>query len=49
MTSAKILVVDDNAAVRSLLRFILEGEGYLVLEAASSEEALQISQAGNGE
>ena len=37
---AKILVVDDNADVRLLVRKVLERAGFLIVEAASGEEAL---------
>lgn len=36
-----ILVIDDEANLRQLLRILLEGEGYAVHEAASYQEALQ--------
>jgi len=36
-----VLVVDDESAMRHLLRLVLEPEGYLVTEAGSGREALQ--------
>lgn len=36
-----VLVVDDNAAVRDLVRRVLEKAGYRVLTAASGQEALE--------
>jgi two-component system, OmpR family, response regulator len=41
----RILVIDDDAAIRELLRFVLEGEGYEVIEAADGAEGLQRYQA----
>jgi CheY-like chemotaxis protein len=41
----RILVVDDDAAIRELLRFVLEEEGYEVIEAADGAEGLQRYQA----
>jgi two-component system, OmpR family, response regulator len=41
----RILVVDDNAVIRMLLRVALEGEGYEVIEAADGAEGLQRYQA----
>jgi two-component system nitrogen regulation response regulator NtrX len=43
--SAKILVVDDEAAIRDTMRMILEYEGHEVLEAGSGQEGLQVAQA----
>ena len=41
----RILVIDDNAAIRELLRLVLEEEGYEVIEAANGAEGLQRYQA----
>lgn len=38
----KILIADDEAEIRDLLRLYLEKEGYEVLEAADGEEALKV-------
>ncbi len=38
--SARILVVEDDERIRSSMRLALEGEGYLIDEAGSGEEAL---------
>lgn len=40
--SSKILVVEDEAAIREMLTFTLEEEGYQVLQAATTEKALSI-------
>lgn len=42
---AKILVVDDEEAIRDLCREILEGEGYKVVTAENGEEAIKIISA----
>ena len=41
-TKAKILVVDDEYRMRRLIKDFLEVNGYLVIEAADGEEALNI-------
>ncbi len=41
--SETVLVVEDDSAVRSLARAVLEEKGYRVLEAANGEEALRVS------
>ncbi len=38
-----VLVVDDNAALRGLVRANLEREGYQVVEAGSADEALDVA------
>jgi DNA-binding response OmpR family regulator len=42
----RILVADDEAAVRGFLRFVLEGAGYHVIEAADGKQALRQARAG---
>ncbi|MBZ5672998.1 MAG: response regulator [Acidobacteriia bacterium] len=42
--SATILVVEDEAGIRELIRKILQRERYRVLEAGSAEEALAMAQ-----
>ncbi|MEJ2515427.1 MAG: response regulator, partial [Gammaproteobacteria bacterium] len=41
MSTARILVVDDEADIRSLMEEILSEEGYAVVSAANAEEARQ--------
>ena len=41
----KILIADDKATSRELLRTVLERQGYAVTEAADGEEALQRAMA----
>ena len=38
----KILIVDDDAPVRKMLRRILEGQGYEVLDAPNDDEGLEL-------
>lgn len=38
-----VLVVDDEGSVRSLVRRLLESDGFDVLEAADADEALRIA------
>jgi two-component system nitrogen regulation response regulator NtrX len=42
MTKEKILIVDDEASIRSSLKGILEDEGFLVKTAQSGEESLDL-------
>ncbi len=41
---ARVLAVDDSAAMRQMVSFTLKGAGYEVLEANDGEEALAIAQ-----
>jgi diguanylate cyclase (GGDEF)-like protein/PAS domain S-box-containing protein len=43
--AATILVVDDNAIMRKMVRLALESEGYRVLEAATGHAGLQVTEA----
>jgi len=43
---ARILVADDEPAVRGFLRAVLEQRGYEVIEAANGKQALQWVRAG---
>ncbi len=42
MTDETILYIEDNADNRTLIRRILTAEGYLVIEAGSALEAIQL-------
>jgi len=44
-----ILVVEDELAVRSLARRVLEKTGYRVLEASSPADAMRLAQANRGD
>ena len=44
---SRILVADDDAGIRSLLRDLFEGEGYDVTEAANGAEVLRLFDSGN--
>jgi PAS domain S-box-containing protein len=45
--TARILVADDEAAVRGFLRNVLQEGGYEVIEAADGKQALQQARAGD--
>jgi CheY-like chemotaxis protein len=45
-TMARILVVDDDAAIRTAMRFVLEHEGYEVGEAGNGNEAMEQARTG---
>ncbi|MCA1839182.1 MAG: PleD family two-component system response regulator [Actinomycetota bacterium] len=44
MNNPRILVVDDYSSVRTLLRVLLETEGYRIMEAADGTEALRAAE-----
>jgi len=46
--SETVLLVEDEAAVRGLLRRFMDGKGYRVLEAADGEEALKVVESEGG-
>lgn len=41
-TSGEVLVVDDDASIRTLLAFVFQDEGFVVSEAADGLEALDV-------
>jgi len=45
MTDLKILIIDDEEAIRRFLRVTLAAQGYTVLEAASGNDGLSIAAA----
>jgi two-component system nitrogen regulation response regulator NtrX len=47
MTKEKILIVDDEASIRSSLKGILEDEGFLVKTAQTGEESLELLKSQN--
>jgi two-component system, OmpR family, KDP operon response regulator KdpE len=49
MSASRILVVDDEAQIRRVLRAALTGHGYEVVEARSGEEALERMASGRAD
>lgn len=45
----RILVVDDDAEIREVLRILLAGEGFEVLETSGGEQALQYLEESGGD
>ena len=41
-TTSEVLVVDDDASIRTMLAFVFEDEGFSVIEAADGGEALDV-------
>ncbi len=41
----KLLIADDEASIRGLVRVTLEGEGFDIFEAADGEAAMEIARA----
>ena len=44
MSAATILVVDDDVAIRGLVRLVLEDEGYDVVEAENGASGLEVAE-----
>jgi DNA-binding response OmpR family regulator len=44
---ATILVIEEESIIRGLIRVMLEGEGYHVVEAATGEAGLYLASCGN--
>ena len=47
MSSARVLVVEDNDMNMQLVEYLLEEGGYQIVKAASGEEALSIARGGD--
>jgi len=47
MSSARVLVVEDNDMNMQLVEYLLEEGGYSIVKAASGEEALSIARGGD--
>lgn len=47
MPSGKILIIDDEADVREVLKLHLEGAGFNVLEAENGEEGIKTLRSGD--
>ena len=43
MSAARIMVVDDDADVRGLLRTTLDGDGFEIIEARDGQQALELA------
>jgi DNA-binding response OmpR family regulator len=41
-TTSEVLIVDDDASIRSLLSYVFSDEGYEVIEAQDGQEALDV-------
>ena len=44
MNAASILVVDDEPQIRRVLRSTLSSQGYVILEAKTGEEAIEVAR-----
>lgn len=42
MTNARILIVEDHPTMREAMRLVLEGEGFVIDEAADGQRALEM-------
>src|SRR5687768_10112480 len=42
---AKVLLIDDEAIIRRIVRVVLEAEGHTVLEASDASEGIEVLQA----
>lgn len=46
MTNATILIVEDDQSLRTVIRLVLEGVGYQIVEATNGRDALQLIEVG---
>jgi len=47
MSQGKIMVVDDEADIRNIIKMHLEGKGYNFLEAEDGEQAIKLLKTGD--
>ena len=48
MAKGKILIVDDDADIRDVLRLLLEKDGYEIVEASNGEDAISLIDGKGG-
>ena len=47
MSAAKILIIDDELAIRRLLRLTLESNGFGIMEASTAKDGIYLAASGH--